>query len=99
LISAWATDSAVSSPGDSPSGGIGEGAVAAVAFDRVVGAAEEHRDIAGDVPATAGYQRPSPQLDRGYGLWIIRQLADVVTTYCDGSGTTIALDFPLVVRP
>jgi anti-sigma regulatory factor (Ser/Thr protein kinase) len=51
------------------------------------------------IPATAGYQRPSPQLDRGYGLWIIRQLADVVTTYCDGSGTTIALDFPLVARP
>jgi anti-sigma regulatory factor (Ser/Thr protein kinase) len=51
------------------------------------------------IPATAGYQRPSPQLDRGYGLWIIRQLADVVTTYSDGRGTTIALDFPLVARP
>jgi len=47
------------------------------------------------IPATAGYQRPSPRRDHGYGLWIIRQLADIVTTHSDSSGTTIALDFPL----
>lgn len=51
------------------------------------------------IPATAGYQRPSPGLDRGHGLWIIRQLADVVTTHSDRSGTTIALDFPLAAHP
>jgi anti-sigma regulatory factor (Ser/Thr protein kinase) len=50
------------------------------------------------IPATAGYQHPSPELDRGHGLWIIRQLADVVTTHSDSSGTTIALDFPLAAR-
>jgi anti-sigma regulatory factor (Ser/Thr protein kinase) len=50
------------------------------------------------IPATAGYQRPSPELGHGYGLWIIRQLADVVTTHSDSSGTTIALDFPLTAH-
>jgi anti-sigma regulatory factor (Ser/Thr protein kinase) len=51
------------------------------------------------IPATAGYRRPSPELDRGHGLWLARQLADVVTTHCDRAGTTIALDFPLAGRP
>ena len=51
------------------------------------------------IPATAGYHRPSPELGHGYGLWIIRQLADIVTTHSDSSGTTIALDFPLAPRP
>jgi anti-sigma regulatory factor (Ser/Thr protein kinase) len=47
------------------------------------------------IPATAGYQRPPPELDCGYGLWVARQLADVVTTRTDRGGTTITLDFPL----
>jgi anti-sigma regulatory factor (Ser/Thr protein kinase) len=47
------------------------------------------------IPATAGYQRPAPELDDGYGLWVARQLADVVTTHTDRGGTTITLDFPL----
>jgi anti-sigma regulatory factor (Ser/Thr protein kinase) len=51
------------------------------------------------IPATAGYHQPSPDLDHGYGLWLARQLADVVTTHSDRAGTTIALDFPLAARP
>jgi anti-sigma regulatory factor (Ser/Thr protein kinase) len=50
------------------------------------------------IPATAGYRRPTHEFDRGYGLWVARQLADVVTTYSDRAGTTIALDFPLAPR-
>jgi hypothetical protein len=34
----------------------------------------------------------------GYGLWIARQLADVVTTHTDRDRTTITLDFPLAPR-
>jgi anti-sigma regulatory factor (Ser/Thr protein kinase) len=51
------------------------------------------------IPVTAGYHRPPPALDRGYGLWIARQLADVVTTHTDHTGTTTVLDFPLAGRP
>ena len=47
------------------------------------------------IPATAGYHRPARMLDRGHGLWVARQLADVVTTHTDRGGTTITLDFPL----
>ena len=50
------------------------------------------------IPATAGYQRPAPELDRGHGLWFARQLADVVSTHTDRGGTTITLDFPLATR-
>jgi anti-sigma regulatory factor (Ser/Thr protein kinase) len=50
------------------------------------------------IPATAGYHRPPPDLDRGYGLWVARQLADVVTTHSDHTGTVTALDFPLTTR-
>ena len=50
------------------------------------------------IPATAGYHRPPPELDRGHGLWVARQLADVVTTHTDRGGTTITLDFPLTTR-
>jgi anti-sigma regulatory factor (Ser/Thr protein kinase) len=47
------------------------------------------------IPATVGYHRPPPEATRGYGLWVARQLADVVTTHTDCGGTTITLDFPL----
>ena len=50
------------------------------------------------IPATAGYHRQPPELDRGYGLWVARQLADVITTHTDRGGTTITLDFPLTTR-
>jgi hypothetical protein len=50
------------------------------------------------IPATAGYHRPNSELDRGDGLWVARQLADVVTTHTDRGGTTITLDFPLPAR-
>jgi anti-sigma regulatory factor (Ser/Thr protein kinase) len=51
------------------------------------------------IPATAGYHRPTPEFDRGYGLWVARQLADVVTTHPDHTGTTIVLDFPSSAHP
>jgi len=51
------------------------------------------------IPATAGYQHPSQERNRGHGIWLARQLADVVTTHSDRAGTTIALDFPLASRP
>jgi anti-sigma regulatory factor (Ser/Thr protein kinase) len=50
------------------------------------------------IPATAGYHRPARMLDRGDGLWVARQLADVVTTHTDRGGTTVTLDFPLTTR-
>jgi anti-sigma regulatory factor (Ser/Thr protein kinase) len=50
------------------------------------------------IPATAGYHRPPPEHDRGHGLWIARQLADIVTTHTDRGGTTVTLDFPLTTR-
>jgi len=50
------------------------------------------------IPATAGYHRPPHKANRGYGLWIARQLADVVTTHTDRDRTTITLDFPLAPR-
>jgi hypothetical protein len=49
------------------------------------------------IPATAGYHRPPQEANRD-GLWIARQLADVVTTHTDRGGTTITLDFPLAPR-
>jgi anti-sigma regulatory factor (Ser/Thr protein kinase) len=50
------------------------------------------------IPATAGYHRPARMLEGGHGLWVARQLADVVTTHTDRGGTTVTLDFPLTTR-
>jgi len=47
------------------------------------------------IPATAGYHRPPHEANRGHGLWIARQLADVVSTDTGHDGTRITLDFPL----
>ena len=47
------------------------------------------------IPATAGYHRPPPGHGHGHGLWVARQLADVITTHTDDAGTVITLDFPL----
>ena len=47
------------------------------------------------IRATAGYDRPPPELGHGYGLWLARRLADVVATHTDDGGTVITLDFPL----
>jgi anti-sigma regulatory factor (Ser/Thr protein kinase) len=46
------------------------------------------------IPVDAGYRRPPPEADHGYGLWVARQLADAVTTCTDLTGTVTALDFP-----
>ena len=47
------------------------------------------------LPPTAGYRRPTP-LPRvgGRGMWIARQLADVVTTHTTRSQTSVRLHFP-----
>jgi anti-sigma regulatory factor (Ser/Thr protein kinase) len=47
------------------------------------------------IPATAGYHRPPPGHGHGHGLWVARQLADVITTHTNDAGTVITLDFPL----
>jgi anti-sigma regulatory factor (Ser/Thr protein kinase) len=49
----------------------------------------------GLVHPTAGYLRPSTTVDRGVGLWLARQLADVVNVRSDRTGTTVELHFPL----
>ena len=49
--------------------------------------------------ATAGYHRPDTAGGSGIGLWVARQLADVVTTHTDTTGTTVELSFPMTGRP
>jgi hypothetical protein len=49
--------------------------------------------------ATAGYHRPSTAGGGGIGVWVARQLADVVTTHTDRAGTTVELSFPLIRQP
>jgi anti-sigma regulatory factor (Ser/Thr protein kinase) len=49
--------------------------------------------------ATAGYYRPDPSGGSGIGLWVARQLADVVTTHTDTTGTTVELSFPMTGWP
>jgi hypothetical protein len=52
-----------------------------------------HRGLT-PIPATAGYHRPPHKANRGYGLWIARQLADVVTTHTDRDGQRSLSMFP-----
>jgi hypothetical protein len=49
--------------------------------------------------ATAGYYRPDTSGGSGIGLWVARQLADVVTTHTDTTGTTVELSFPMTGWP
>lgn len=48
------------------------------------------------IPATAGYYRPHPMAAAtgGRGLWLARQLADVVTVSSATARTTVRLHFP-----
>jgi anti-sigma regulatory factor (Ser/Thr protein kinase) len=48
------------------------------------------------IPATAGYHRPSPvgAAPDGRGLWLARQLADVVLTRSEPARTCVRLHFP-----
>jgi anti-sigma regulatory factor (Ser/Thr protein kinase) len=71
--------------------------VRAWAVDRLARVQVHDRGLT-PIPATAGYQRPAPELDRGHGLWFARQLADVLTTRTDPGGTTVTLDFPFATR-
>ncbi|MBM0227080.1 ATP-binding protein [Micromonospora sp. ATA51] len=56
-------------------------------------------DDSGDrpIPPTAGFRGPG-SADRvgGRGLWLARQLADVVTMHCGESSTSVRLHFPHV---
>ncbi len=48
----------------------------------------------GDDIATAGYQRPATALSRGMGLWVARQLADVIHIRAStATGTAVELQF------
>jgi anti-sigma regulatory factor (Ser/Thr protein kinase) len=49
--------------------------------------------------ATAGYHRPNTASGGGIGLWLARQLADVVTIHVGTAGTTVELSFPMTGRP
>jgi anti-sigma regulatory factor (Ser/Thr protein kinase) len=58
-------------------------------------------DVADDGPNPltdwfAGYLPPSPGQRRGAGLWIVRQLCDLVEIRSGGTGTTISLHFDAV---
>lgn len=39
----------------------------------------------------AGHQRPGPEATQGHGLWLVRQLCDLVEIRSDETGTTIRL--------
>ncbi len=43
--------------------------------------------------ATAGYQRPTTPKTSGTGLWLARQLADVIHTQTSAAGTVVELQF------
>ena len=44
--------------------------------------------------ATAGYLKPEPGARNGLGLWLVRQLADVVHIEVGARGTSVELHFP-----
>ena len=94
-------DDVVSAVGEAVTNGLQHGTppvrVRAWAADRLARVQVHDRGLT-SVPATAGYQRPAPELDRGHGLWFARQLADVVATHTDHGGTTVTLNFPLATR-
>lgn len=46
------------------------------------------------IPATTGYVRPPIDARRGRGIWMARQLADILTTHDGPAGTTVAMRFP-----
>jgi anti-sigma regulatory factor (Ser/Thr protein kinase) len=46
------------------------------------------------LPATAGYYPPTMRSANGRGLWLARQLADVVTAYTGAGITSVRLHFP-----
>jgi anti-sigma regulatory factor (Ser/Thr protein kinase) len=52
----------------------------------------------GDGVATAGFRRPGPDSRSGMGLWIARQLADVVHVGTGVDGSSVELRFGAVAR-
>jgi anti-sigma regulatory factor (Ser/Thr protein kinase) len=94
-------DDVVSAVSEAVANGLQHGAppvrVRAWTADRLARVQVHDRGLA-SIPVTAGYHRPPPELDRGLGLWVARQLADVVATHTDRGGTTVTLDFPLATR-
>lgn len=46
------------------------------------------------IPAAAGYEPPVPDRDTSRGMWLARQLADVVQTHTAGDQTSVRLYFP-----
>lgn len=53
----------------------------------------------GPLPHTVGYRRPASQTDPGFGLWLARQLTDVLTTHSGPAGTTVDLRFSVPHMP
>jgi anti-sigma regulatory factor (Ser/Thr protein kinase) len=58
-----------------------------------------HNPGSAAVFATAGYHRPNTASGGGIGLWLARQLADVVTIHLGTAETTVELSFPMTGRP
>jgi hypothetical protein len=54
---------------------------------------------AAPIPATTGYHRPRTANDHDAGLWVARQLADILTIDTDQAGTTVELHFRLTHKP
>jgi anti-sigma regulatory factor (Ser/Thr protein kinase) len=46
------------------------------------------------LPAAGGYEVPDEEQDRTRGLWLARQLADVMQTHTTGGSTAVRLHFP-----
>jgi anti-sigma regulatory factor (Ser/Thr protein kinase) len=67
--------------------------------DRGVARVRVHNPGSAAVFATAGYHRPNTASGGGIGLWLARQLPDVVTINVGTAGTTVELSFPMTRRP
>jgi anti-sigma regulatory factor (Ser/Thr protein kinase) len=42
-----------------------------------------------------GYRMPAPDANGGHGLWIVRQVCDLVELNSDGNGTTVRMHMAL----
>jgi hypothetical protein len=63
-------------------------------MDAVVGGHRDH-----DEHQHEGDHRPDTASGGGIGLWLARQLADVVTIHLGTAETTVELSFPMAGRP
>ncbi|HEY1920652.1 MAG TPA: ATP-binding protein [Streptosporangiaceae bacterium] len=60
--------------------------------DTLIVQADDHGGI--PLPAAAGCRPPAPPPDDHYGLWVARQIADVMKTHTAAAITSVRLYFP-----